>query len=153
MLKSLMAVAIAFFGLPAGAAFTPLPAPVAPEETDKTPYTQLVVPLPEAVYPVVSTRLIPGPVATREVTLPGIAPVFLIGDDPRSVQWLEARLSYLHTLNATGLVVNVATPTRFRFLQQLADGVALLPVSGDDFAQRLGLDAYPVMVTDSEVSQ
>ncbi|MFG6656227.1 integrating conjugative element protein [Scandinavium sp. M-37] len=153
MLKSLMVVAIVFSGLPADAAFTQLSAPVVPEKTDKAPHTQSVVPLSEAVFPVVSTRLKPGPVATRAVALPGITPVFLIGDDPRSVQWLEARQSYLQTLNATGLVVNVATPARFRFLQQRAGGLTLLPVSGDDFAQRLGLDAYPVMVTDSEVSQ
>lgn len=153
MLKSLLVVAIVFFGLPADAAFTQLPAPVAPEKAEQTPHTQSVVPLSEAVFPVISTRLKPGPVTPRRVTLPGITPVFLIGDDPRSVQWLEARQSYLHTLNATGLVVNVATPARFRFLQQLAGGLTLLPVSGDDFAQRLGLDAYPVMVTDSEVSQ
>ena len=59
----------------------------------------------------------------------------------------------LRSLRATGLVVNVASEACFRVLQQQTGALTLLPVSGDDLAQRLQLSAYPELITDSGLSQ
>ncbi|WMY72490.1 integrating conjugative element protein [Buttiauxella selenatireducens] len=136
-------------GVPVAPLFEPIttltdntgPAPVSPK------------PLAQAVFPVTSTRLHPGAVASRKIDLPGMTPLFLIGDDARSVRWLKAQQHTLLSLGATGLVVNVASQARFNRLQQQTEGLTLLPVSGDDLAVRLQLDTYPVLITDHGLSQ
>lgn len=111
------------------------------------------VPLMQAIFPVISSRLHPGDTSPRTLSLPGMSPIFLLGDDPLSLRWLKQKQQKLAAINATGLVVNVASQERFQALQQYASGLTLLPVSGDDLAQRLQLSAYPVLITDSGVSQ
>lgn len=111
------------------------------------------VPLEAALFPVASERLHPGTVSPRPLSLPGMPPLFIIGDDPFSVSWLTHKRNTLKSLNATGLVVNVASEERLEILRQKADSLTLLPVSGDDLAQRLQLDTYPVLITDSGLSQ
>lgn len=110
------------------------------------------VPLTQAVFPVVSTRLHPGEVTAQKRNLPGMTPLFLLGDDPRSLRWLQANQQRLLSLHATGLVVSVASVARFQALQSQAGALTLLPVSGDDLAQRLHLTAYPVLLTDHGLS-
>ncbi|HBT4924899.1 integrating conjugative element protein [Klebsiella pneumoniae] len=125
---------------------------ITPEpESGQTPSP--VIPLESAIFPVVSTLLHPGAVLPRPLSLPGMTPLFILGDDPLSARWLAERQSWLKSLNATGLVVNVASREQFDALQRQAGDLMLLPVSGDDLAQRLQLDAYPVLITDTGLSQ
>lgn len=123
----------------------PLPSPAAPSPSG--PVT------PESMLPVRSQVLTPGAVNARNVELPGMAPLFLIGDDDLSHRWLAARLSALQQLGATGLVVNVDSVAAWRALQARAPGLTLSPVSGDDLARRLGLTHYPVLITAERIEQ
>ena len=100
-----------------------------------------------AMLPVRSARLSPGDEPRRVVRAPGLTPLFLVGDDDRSRAWLKQRGKDLQALRAVGLVVNVATPEALAALRRLAPGLVLLPVSGDDLAQRLGIKHYPVLIT------
>ena len=50
-------------------------------------------------------------------------------------------------------MVNVATSAQLENLRQQAPGLTLLPVSGEDLAQRLKLEAYPVLITETGLSQ
>ncbi|EEH9715103.1 integrating conjugative element protein [Salmonella enterica subsp. enterica] len=125
---------------------------IAPPDDEKSSPAQ-VVPLESAVFPVVSSRLHPGTVISRPLSLPGMTPLFILGDDPQSVHWLAQQRATLKSLNATGLVVNVVSAARLEKLRQHADGLTLLPASGDDLAVRLQLDTYPVLLTDSGLSQ
>ncbi|AHG19471.1 hypothetical protein Z042_07450 [Chania multitudinisentens RB-25] len=108
---------------------------------------------PESMLPVRSRVLTPGAVNAHNVDLPGMAPLFLIGDDELSHRWLAARLSVLQQLGATGLVVNVDSVAAWRALQARAPGLTLSPVSGDDLARRLGLAHYPVLITAERIEQ
>lgn len=100
-----------------------------------------------AMLPVRSVRLTPGDEPGRVIRAPGLTPLFLIGDDPRSRAWLNERRATLQQLNAVGFVVNVETVEALAALRRLAPGLMLSPVSGDDLAQRLGLRHYPVLIT------
>ena len=100
-----------------------------------------------AMLPVRSARLTPGDEPRRVIRAPGLTPLFLVGDDDRSRDWLQQRGKDLQALRAVGLVVNVATPEALAALRRLAPGLVLLPVSGDDLAQRLGIKHYPVLIT------
>ncbi len=120
----------------------PSPAPSGP-----TAFTE------QDVLPVTSPHLHPGQLEPRPLSLPGFSPLFLIGVDPLSVRWLKQRKEKLLALHATGLVVNVSTAGQLDNLRQQAPGLTLLPVSGEDLAQRLQLTTYPVLITESGLSQ
>ncbi len=135
-----------------GESTAPLFEAIAPPDDENSSLAQ-VVPLESAVFPVVSSRLHPGTVISRPLSLPGMTPLFILGDDPQSVHWLAQQRATLKSLNATGLVVNVVSADRLEKLRQHADGLTLLPASGDDLAVRLQLDTYPVLLTDSGLSQ
>lgn len=114
------------------------------------------VPAPVAAMtalPVSTPELTPGKVDARALTLPGMRPMFLIGDDDLSRRWLSLRRDVLGQLNAVGLVVNVASEGALNDLKKHADGLALVPVSGSDLAKRLGLSHYPVLLTEKGVEQ
>ena len=106
-----------------------------------------------AMLPVRSAHLTPGDVAPRAIQAPGLTPMFLVGDDPRSHAWLRQRAPALRELGAVGLVVQVDTPQALAALRALAPGLTMAPVSGDELAQRLGLRHYPVLVTATGIEQ
>lgn len=120
----------------------------------QTAWASEPAPFSEAdMLPVRSILLSPGDVANRALDAPGLSPLFLIGDDPRSRRWLQQRYPMLQDLNAVGLVVNVDTPTALDNLRQLAPALTMSPVSADDLAQRLELKHYPVLITAEAVEQ
>jgi integrating conjugative element protein (TIGR03765 family) len=100
-----------------------------------------------AMLPVRSARLTPGDEPRRVIRAPGLTPLFLVGDDDRSRAWLKQRRADLQALRAVGLVVNVATPEALAALRRLAPNLMLSPASGDELAQRLSIQHYPVLIT------
>lgn len=100
-----------------------------------------------AMLPVRSVRLSPGDEPRRVIRAPGLTPLFLVGDDDRSRAWLKQRRADLQALRAVGLVVNVATPEALAALRRLAPNLMLSPASGDELAQRLSIQHYPVLIT------
>lgn len=94
-----------------------------------------------------------GKVASRALTLTGMTPVFLVGDDALSREWLTLRHDELRRLHATGLVVNVSDKAALTELQQRVPGVTLLPASASDIARRLQLSHYPVLITATGLAQ
>jgi integrating conjugative element protein (TIGR03765 family) len=122
------------------------------DHTGTSPAPAVPVP-PTARYseadllPVHSTRLTPGAVTRRAIHVPGLTPIFLIGDDARSRAWLREHLGKLRALRAVGFVVQVESEEALRSLRRLAANLQLVPASGDDLAQRLDLHHYPVLIT------
>jgi len=106
-----------------------------------------------SALPVRTPELSPGAVMPRKLTLPGMPPVFIIGDDDLSRQWLAQRGAELTRLNATGFVVNVADQDRLKALQALLPGSDMVPVSGSDLARRLQLIHYPLIITEKGLAQ
>ncbi|WP_340621531.1 integrating conjugative element protein [Xenorhabdus siamensis] len=104
-----------------------------------------------AMLPVNTPELTPGTVISRPLQLPGIGALFLIGDDPESHQWLSQHA--LAKLHAVGLVVNVREIAGLQALRTLAPGLHLSPASGTELARRLQLQHYPVLITETQLSQ
>lgn len=105
------------------------------------------------MLPVRSPSLSPGKVESRTINAPGLVPVFLIGDDPISRRWLAVRGEILRKLNAVGLVVNVETASELAGLRKAASELQLSPASGEDLANRLHLEHYPVLLTPTSMEQ
>lgn len=123
-------------------------------EPARTTAPAIEVPLPphrryaEADFlPVRSTRLTPGTVAPRKINVPGLTPIFLIGDDVRSRAWLRTNARRLKTLRAIGFVAQVESAAALHSLRQLVPDLTLVPASSDDIAQRLSIEHYPVLIT------
>ena len=118
-----------------------------PATSDPTTFTE------QDVLPVTSPHLHPGQLEPRPLSLSGFSPLFLLGVDPLSAHWLKQHKEKLLALHATGLVVNVSTEGQLDSLRQQAPGLTLLPVSGEDLAQRLQLTTYPVLITETGLSR
>ncbi|MGP2832492.1 integrating conjugative element protein [Serratia nevei] len=106
-----------------------------------------------AVLPVTTQELTPGVVAARPLQLPGIGLLFIVGDDDASRLWLQANAEQLKSRHAAGLVVNVSNLPALQALRELAPGVPMAPASGSELARRLQLSNYPVLITDTGLSQ
>ena len=106
-----------------------------------------------AMLPVRSAKLTPGTVAQRVIEAPGLRPFVVVGDDETSRAWLRRRAVALRERGAVGLVVNIETVQALARLRVLVPGVPLAPVSGDDLAERLGLQHYPALITATGIEQ
>ncbi|MBC8946543.1 integrating conjugative element protein [Xenorhabdus indica] len=106
-----------------------------------------------AMLPVNTPELTPGKVVNRSLQLPGMGALFLIGDDADSRRWLSQNTTRLKTLHAVGLVVNVSEMAGLQSLRALAPDVLLSPASGSELARRLQLRHYPVLITETALSQ
>jgi integrating conjugative element protein (TIGR03765 family) len=106
-----------------------------------------------AMLPVKTPELTPGKTATRPLQLPGTGALFLIGDDPGSRQWLGQHAAALKTLHAVGLVVNVSDMAGLQSLRARAPDLLLSPASGSELARRLQLHHYPVLITETALTQ
>ncbi|MBD2806989.1 integrating conjugative element protein, partial [Xenorhabdus sp. ZM] len=106
-----------------------------------------------AMLPVRTPELSPGKVASRPLQLPGIGALFLIGDDPDSRRWLSQNAPTLTKQQAMGLVVNVRDMAGLQALRALVPDLLLSPAAGTELARRLQLQHYPVLITDTQLSQ
>jgi len=107
---------------------------------------------PEEFYskmlPIHSDSLSPGfvsPVKRAIKTL--MRPVFVIGVDKKSIQWLKDNKDALIESKAVGMLVEVETIEQFREVGKLAKGLQISPTSGDELAKILGFKHYPVLIS------
>jgi integrating conjugative element protein (TIGR03765 family) len=76
-------------------------------------------------------------------------PVFLVGTDPLSRQWLSQHRQSLIELGASGIVVQAESERTFKEMQQLAGGASLAPMAGDWLTAALrgaGAPFYPLVI-------
>ncbi|MDL4914903.1 MAG: integrating conjugative element protein [Enterobacterales bacterium endosymbiont of Blomia tropicalis] len=106
-----------------------------------------------AVLPVTTPELSPGDVAARPLQLPGLGTLFIVGNDEASRAWLQVNAEQLKSRHAAGLVVNVSDLPALQQLRELAPGVPMVAASGSELARRLQLSHYPVLITDTGLSQ
>ncbi|MGP0838165.1 integrating conjugative element protein, partial [Serratia sp. CY85251] len=106
-----------------------------------------------AMLPVTTPELTPGDVTDRPLQLPGIGALFIVGDDDSSRTWLRANADTLRTKHAAGLVVNISDGAALQALRELAPGIPMAPASGSELARRLQLSHYPVLITDTGLTQ
>jgi len=105
----------------------------------------------EQMLPVSTPVLQPGKVVSYTLPQQVHQPLFIVGDDPLSHQWLEQKRDYLAKVNATGIVVNVRSITHWRQLKRY--GLTLYPVQGRDFAHAFRLTHYPAFIDGNQVKQ
>ena len=105
------------------------------------------------ILPVRSSHLSPGQITSRALSMPGLRPFFLIGDDSQSLTWLRQRAAKLQEMGAAGLAVEVADAEALARIRAAAPGITILPVNGNDIATRLPIEHYPVLITATSLEQ
>ena len=109
------------------------------------------------LLPIRTPELTPGTVTTRPLSLPdGVAlprPFFLIGADPRSLEWLARHRELLAEINAVGMLVQAETADDLEATAAIAQGLPILPASATDIAQSMGLRHIPVLISGRGIEQ
>lgn len=107
----------------------------------------------QALLPIRSPGLSPGPVQARVHNKPFSRPFFLIGSDDRSRRWLVEYRERLKEIGAVGMLVQAETLEDLRGITRLAGGLPILPASAADIATALGISHYPVLITSQGIEQ
>lgn len=107
----------------------------------------------QALLPIRSPGLSPGPVQARAHNKPFSRPFFLIGSDDRSRQWLVQYRERLKQIGAVGMLVQAETLEDLQVTASLAGGLPILPASAADIAAALDISHYPVLITPQGVEQ
>ncbi|EIF42852.1 hypothetical protein DOK_11746 [gamma proteobacterium BDW918] len=102
-----------------------------------------------SIFPIRTKAMAPGKVGPDE--MPKVPPsyvmtnpIFIIGDDPLSLDWLKRNKAFLAGESAVGLVVNVETPARMNEIRRIAGpGVKITISPGDELSESLGIKHYP----------
>ncbi|MDX1252273.1 MAG: integrating conjugative element protein [Gammaproteobacteria bacterium] len=117
-----------------------------------------VKPVPDSVadglLPVHTPEMSPGKVVTRPLNKPELTqPLFLIGPDALSLEWLRRHRERLIQINAIGMLVEARTSADLQAVAGLAKGLRIMPASASDIARLLGLTHYPVLITRTGIEQ
>ena len=105
------------------------------------------------LLPIKSPGLSPGQIQPQAIKRPFTRPFFLIGSDPLSRQWLSQHRDRLLEIGAVGMLVQVETAADLEAIAQLGQGLQIMPASGSDIAQALGVSHYPVLVSKEGIEQ
>jgi integrating conjugative element protein (TIGR03765 family) len=109
----------------------------------------------EALLPIRTPEMSPGVVRARgpQAAATGARPVFLIGTDPLSLEWLAAHRARLIELGAVGMLIEADTVEAVRQVATRAEGLKILPASGAELARALGVRHYPVLISARGIEQ
>ncbi len=123
------------------------------------PYLSYLVPglaqpgaLPDFEFPILAL-LRPGVLTREDVPVFDaqwlVQPIFILGTDRVSVQWLTHNRDRLTAMHAWGVVISAPDLASFKNLQQFAQGMEIAPSQGpwlDQHLARAGINAYPVLI-------
>ncbi|GAB6040898.1 hypothetical protein JCM17961_15720 [Endothiovibrio diazotrophicus] len=101
-----------------------------------------------AILPLHTPEMRPGVVLRNTTPHPEITrPIFLVGSDPRSLQWLRRHRHRLHALHATGLLVEARTVSDLAAVASAAQGLPITPAPASALARHYGLTRYPLLLS------
>ncbi|BCZ97732.1 integrating conjugative element protein [Legionella pneumophila serogroup 1] len=101
----------------------------------------------------VSSKATAGKVERRKLTLINFSnPIFIIGDDATSRQWLQKNTRKLEQAQAIGFVANINSSEQLQELQQLVK-TPLLPANVDDLMEIFQEKHYPLAFSEGELWQ
>lgn len=118
------------------------------ERMKKRFHDRLSTKLVNAHFPVVTTSMTVGKVTPDEAKdikyQVAMRPMFIVGYDPVSINWLKSNQALLSEKKAIGLVVNVENREQMEVLQKIVGGdVMMQPTPGDRLAEHLKIKHYP----------
>lgn len=104
------------------------------------------------IYPLESALSI-GVVENYEHHKKIVTPIFIVGVDDVSVEWLRVNEPFLLKIGAKGIVTNVSTANAFSRLKNIFPAFAFFAVPVDEIAKEYQITHYPVLIDKKEVRQ
>ncbi len=80
-------------------------------------------------------------------------PVFILGVDEDSLQWLDTNYDHLSSIEAIGLVTNIDRVELLTHIRQQFPAVQFSTIPVDDIARQYHLQFYPVLINHKEIIQ
>ncbi len=101
----------------------------------------------EGRLPIEPTRLTRAEPSVMEVEQL-MTPVFVMGSDAQSIDWLQTNGETFRALGAVGIVVELRDMATWRAIQSLGQqyGLRLHVLNGDAIAEAFNIDHYPVLI-------
>ena len=106
--------------------------------------------------PIKTPEMSPGRVTPRAINQPYMTrPLFLIGTDRLSQQWLIQNRIKLSELNAAGMIIQADTTEELQAIARISNGynLQIMPASATDIAHQLDLKHYPVLIWKNGIEQ
>lgn len=103
-------------------------------------------------FPVRSTLTV-GIVESMKHSYQVTRPIFIVGVDSLSIEWLIANRAHLKAIGAQGIVTNVSSQEQMNFLRARAPDLTLSAVPVDDIARIYGVQHYPVLIDKEDIKQ
>lgn len=95
----------------------------------------------------------PGPVTKQKLAFVNFSnPIFIIGDDHLSRQWLKDHAKELEKIKAIGFITNINDRNHLKEFQGLTKA-PLLPANVDDLLDLFHESHYPLMLVGGEIWQ
>jgi len=104
-------------------------------------------------YHIESTKITSGTVKSRKASFPGLPkPIFIVGDDAVSLQWLDKYAEHLKKIDAVGFIVQLKDYEAYKVITDKYK-LQLLPTNGDAFVKRFQIQHYPVLISSNLIEQ
>ena len=117
----------------------------APQEETTTQDTNRQLPFK---LPITTPSMQPGKVTVTPKALRYLQrPLFLVGSDQKSRNWLAEKREQLIRIGAVGLLVEAKDRQEVEAVLAIAEGLRLVPASAEGFATKLGLSRYPILLS------
>lgn len=101
------------------------------------------------IYPL-KTKMMPGNGdITKSDSVP--MPVFIIGDDEKSIHWARENKQLLEKHGATGFIVSAKNDQSLTLLSRILPNNRLFVGDGDEFSSSFQIKSYPVLLLPEQV--
>lgn len=108
----------------------------------------------EKVLPISTPSMSPGRVTSEQRELKNILrPVFIIGSDAMSIDWLKRNKAVLVENQALGMLVEVNSIDELKKIGKIGVGLQIAPSSGEQIAKLLNIKHYPILITNQGIEQ
>ena len=109
---------------------------------------------PPERYPILSTGISPGRVASRAQPFPHLKqPLCVIGPDDVSRRWIRTHRTRLIQSNSVCVLTNIDNSTQHQQLSQLLLGIPHYAAPVSDLLRRLSVAHYPLLISRRGIEQ
>lgn len=104
--------------------------------------------------PIRTPSMSPAPIKTQDAYFANLLmPIFVVGADQHSLQWLRAWHQTLVRVGAMGWVVQAENAEDLQAIAEAGKGLRMLTLSGDAIPKIFGVSSYPVLITSRSIEQ
>ncbi|PSW28393.1 hypothetical protein C9J21_20585 [Photobacterium phosphoreum] len=110
-----------------------------------------------AIFPVITPSMSPRknqPYTLFDKPIQGLNyPIAVIGNDQLSINWLKRHREQLIAKHAVVMLVEVESDQEYKNILAIANGLRVIPVSGQSLSDNINANYYPVLITSTGMGQ